>query len=167
MVWVRSEYAEELAVVLAWLSALLPWNVAFSDLGDAGDLLFVRFPLVQVRYTYGVPLAEGVLVHHPLAAIDYQQGQSVAVAYRVWALGALLVAAALALSFALYLREERVAAASFDSVRAMGGLLGGAAVVLTVATVLLWTNGLPAIHVPLGVVLLYVFGGVLLTVERT
>lgn len=167
MVWVRSEYAEELAVLLAWLSALLPWNVSFSQLGGVGDLLFVRFPLVQVRYTYGVPLARGTLVLDPISAARFQQGTTVATAYWVWAVGAALVAAALVLSFALYFEDERVADADFDPVRAMGALLGGAAVVLTVATVLVWTRGVPAIHVPLGLVVLYVFGGVLLTVERT
>lgn len=166
MVWVRSEYAEELAVLLAWLSALVPWNVSYATLPDLGSLLFVRFPLFQVRYNFGVPLVKAVVVKHPIAAVRFQAGQSLAVPYRVWAAGAGVVAVALVLSFAMYRFEDRVASWPFDPVRAMGALLALAALVLSAATWLLWTRGFPGVKVPAGVVLLFVFGGVLLTVER-
>jgi hypothetical protein len=165
MVWVRSEYAGELAVVLAWLTALLPWNVTYATLSGVGSVLFVRFPFFQVRYVFGISISEAVAVMTPLGALSYQEGQSIAVAYQAWTVGAAIVGAAVALSLALYLYEDRVEAA-FDAVRAMGALLSLAGVVLTVATWLLWTRGFPGLPIPVGVVLLYLFGGALLLARR-
>jgi len=87
MVWVRSEYAGELAVLSTWLSAFIPWNVMLSSVAG-GSVLFVRFPFVQVRYAYGVPFAEGTVILDPLSAISFQAGNSIAVAYQAWAVGA-------------------------------------------------------------------------------
>ncbi|NEU56699.1 hypothetical protein [Halorussus sp. MSC15.2] len=165
MVWVRSEYAGELAVVLAWLSALLPWNVTYSTLSGVGSVLFVRFPFVQVRYVSGLSISKGLAFSTPLGALAYQEGQTIAVAYAAWAVGAAVVGAAVVLSFLLYLYEERVEA-TVDAVRAMGALLTLAGVVLTAATWLLWTRGLPGLPIPVGVVLLYLFGGTLLVARR-
>jgi len=165
MVWVRSEYAGELAVVLAWLSALLPWNVTYSTLSGVGSVLFVRFPFFQVRYTFGIPIADGVAVTTPLGALAYQEGQSIAVAYTAWAVGAVVVGGAVVLSLLLYGYEERVEA-TVDAVRLMGALLALAGVVLTAATWLLWTHGFPGLPIPVGVVLLYLFGGTLLMARR-
>ena len=44
MVWVRSKYAEELAVVSAWLMALLPWSLSYGNPGGA-RYVAIRFPL--------------------------------------------------------------------------------------------------------------------------
>jgi hypothetical protein len=165
MVWVRSEYAGELAVVLAWLSALLPWNITYSTLSGVGSVLFVRFPFFQVRYAFGIPIAEGVAVATPLGALAYQQGQTIATAYLAWAVGAAVVGAAVVLSLLLYRYEERVEA-TVDAVRLMGALLALAGVVLTAATWLLWTHGFPGLPIPVGVVLLYLFGGTLLAARR-
>jgi hypothetical protein len=165
MVWVRSEYAEELAVVTAWLSAFLPWNVTYSTLSGVGSVLFVRFPFFQVRYIFGISISEGVAVSTPLGALAYQEGQSIAVAYAAWAVGAAVVAAAVALALLLYRYEDRVEAA-IDPVRVMGALLSLAGVVLTGATWLLWTRGFPGLPIPVGVMFLYLFGGTLLLARR-
>ncbi|WP_137287151.1 DUF7549 family protein [Halorussus salinisoli] len=165
MVWVRSEYAGELAVVLAWLSALLPWNVTYSTLSGVGSVLFVRFPFFQVRYVAGISISKGLAVSTPLGALAYQEGQSIAAAYTAWAVGAAVVGAAVALSVLLYRYEERVEA-TVDAVRVMGALLSLAGVVLTAATWLLWTRGFPGLPIPIGVVLLYLFGGTLLVARR-
>ena len=166
MVWVRSEYAGELAVVSAWLSVLLPWNITYSTLSGIGSVLFVRFPFFQIRYAFGIPLAERVAVTTPLGARAYQEGHSIATAYTAWAVGAAVVAAAVALSVLLYRYEERFEASSFDAVRLMGGLLALAGVVLSVATWLLWTRGFPGVPIPVGVAFLYLLGGVLLAARR-
>lgn len=166
MVWVRSEYAGELAVVSAWLSVLLPWNITYSTLSGIGSVLFVRFPFFQIRYAFGIPLAERIAVATPLGARAYQQGHPIATAYTVWAVGAAVVAAAVALSVLLYRYEARLEASSFDAVRLMGGLLALAAVVLSAATWLLWTRGFPGIPIPVGVLFLYFLGGVLLAARR-
>jgi hypothetical protein len=165
MVWVRSEYAGELAVVAAWLSALLPWNITYSTLGGVGSVLFVRFPFVQVRYVFGISISEAVAVRTPLGALAYQEGQSIATAYQAWTVGAALVGAAVVLSLALYRHEETVESLT-DPVAAMGVLLGLAGAVLSVATWLLWTGPFPGVPIPVGVVLLYLFGGTLLLARR-
>jgi len=45
MVWVRAEYAEELAVVSAWLTALLPWSLSYGTPGGS-RYVAIRFPFV-------------------------------------------------------------------------------------------------------------------------
>ncbi len=166
MVWVRSEYAGELAVLSAWLCTLIPWNVTYSPSVAGGSLLFVRFPLFQVRYTFGLALARGVTVMDPLSAIRFQQGASIQFAYQVWAVGAALVGGALLLSVAYYAREEQVETGPVDPVRLMGALLTGAGLVLSVATYFLFVRGFPGVPIPLGVVFLLVFGAILLRIER-
>ncbi|WP_136602242.1 DUF7549 family protein [Salinigranum halophilum] len=166
MVWVRSEYAGELAVLSTWLSAFIPWNVMRSSVAG-GSVLFVRFPFLQVRYTYGVPFAEGALLLDPLSAISFQAGNSIAVAYQAWAAGAGVFAVAFVFSLAYYAAEERVEALPVDPVRVVGTLLTLTGVVLAVATYLLFTRGFPGVPIPVGVVFFLLFGGVLLTVDRT
>lgn len=166
MVWVRSEYAGELAVLSAWLSALIPWNVTYSSGVAGGSLLFVRFPFVQIRYTYGVPFAKAIDVRDPLSAVAFQAGQALELAYQTWSVGAAVLALALFLSVAYYAREQRLEAGPVDPVRLMGGLLGLAGVVFLVANYLL-TYGFPGLPLPVGALFLLVFGGLLLTVERT
>jgi uncharacterized protein (TIGR04206 family) len=166
MVWVRSEYAGELAVLSAWLSALIPWNVTLSSVAG-GSVLYVRFVFLQVRYTYGVPFAEGVSVSDPLSATAFQAGNSIAVAYRVWTVGAAVFAVAFGFSIVYYLAEQRVEALPVDPVRVMGVLLGLSALVLAGSTYLLATRGFPGVPIPVGVAFLLVFAGVLLTIDRT
>ena len=166
MVWVRSEYAGELAVLSTWLSVFIPWNITSSAV-SGGTVLFVRFPFVQVRYTFGVPFAEATLVLDPLSAIAFQSGNSIVVAYQAWAVGAGVFALAVAFSVAYYAAESRVEALPVDPVRVVGGLLGLAGVVLAGATYLLVTRGFPGFPIPIGVVFLLLFGGILLTIDRT
>jgi uncharacterized protein (TIGR04206 family) len=165
--WVRSEYAGELAVLLTWLSAFIPWNVSYaSSTGDAA-LLFVRFPLVQVRYSFGVPLASGVAVADPLSALAFQTGSPIAVAYRVWAVGAGVFAVAVLGSVVYYRAEEWADSWPVDPVRLLGALLLTAGVSFAGATYLLFSRGFSALPIPVGVVFLLLFGGLLLTVDRT
>jgi hypothetical protein len=167
MVWVRSEYAGELAVLSAWLTALVPWNLTYSPDVSGGSLLFVRFPFVQVRYTFGIPLARAISVTDPLSAIAFQAGQSIQLAYQVWAVGAGVLAVAVVFSFVYYARESSVEAGPVDPVRLMGGLLALGGVVLGVSTYLLAVRGFPGVPIPVGVLVALVLGGVLLRVERT
>lgn len=179
MVWVRSEYAGELAVVLTWLSALIPWNVTYSPSVGGGSALFVRFPFFQIRYVWGVPIAQPVRLTVPVpgwllpgifprdfSALAFQADQAILLAYRTWAVGAAALGVAVALSIAYYRYEERVEALAVDSVRLLGALLGLTGVVLAVATYYLFTRGFPGVPLPLGVVFLLAFGGLLLTVDR-
>ncbi|ELZ91539.1 hypothetical protein C440_14534 [Haloferax mucosum ATCC BAA-1512] len=165
MVWVRSEHAGALAVVSTWLCALLPWNVTYTSSVAGVSLLYVRFPFVEIQYAWGI--SQGVTVRDPLSAMALQSGQTVAVAYQAWVVGAALMAAALLFSIVYYLREAQVESGPLDPVRLVGGLLGLIGVVLGISTYLLATRGIPGIPLPLGVVIAVVFAGVLLTVDRT
>lgn len=177
MVWVRKEYAGELAVLSTWFAGLIPWNVAYAPDVAGGQVLFVRFPLFQVRYTFGLSFTKGTLVGLPVpaplvdtsgmvvSAIAFQEGTFAAFGYRVWALGALVYAVALAVSVAYYRDEERVEAWPVDPVLLLGGLLALSGVVLGAATVALW-GMFGSIAVPLGVVFMLAFGAVLVRAER-
>ncbi|WP_144902297.1 DUF7549 family protein [Halobellus captivus] len=166
MVWVRAEYAGALAVVSTWIAALVPWNVTYSTGVSGGSVLFVRFPFFQIRYAYGVPTARGVSVSDPLSATAFQVGQTIQAAYQVWTVGAAVLALAIAFSVLYYRYEERIESGPIDPVRLLGGLLTLTGVVLAVATYLLVTRGFPGLPLPIGVVLLFVFGALLLTVDR-
>ena len=165
--WVRSEYAGELAVLLTWLSALVPWNVSYASNPSGAAVLFVRFPLAQVRYVFGVPVARGVVVADPLSALAFQRGSPIAVAYQAWAVGAAVFAVALVVSVIYYRREAWAESWPVDPVRLLGGLLAATGLVFAGATFLLLSRGFSSLPIPLGVVFLLLFGGLLLTVDRT
>jgi uncharacterized protein (TIGR04206 family) len=166
MVWVRSEYAGELAVVVTWLAALIPWNVTYSSGISGGSVLFVRFPFFQVRYAFGATPARRIALTDPLSAIAFQQGQTIQVAYQAWAVGAAVLAVGVVVATLYYRDEERLEAGPADPVRVLGGILGLSGAVLAVATSLLFTRGFPGVPVPVGVVFLLIFGGLLLTVDQ-
>jgi hypothetical protein len=162
--WVRSEYAGELAVLSAWLAALLPWSVSASRV-LSGGLLVVRFPFVEVRYGIGVPFARAVSLTDPLTAAALQRGTASATGYRVSAVGAAVFAAAVVLSAAYYLREDRVEAGPVDPVRAMGGLLFAGSLAFGAATLSLF-GGFPGLTLPVGVPLTLALAVVLLLATR-
>lgn len=165
--WVKSEYANELAVLSAWLAALLPWNVTYTSEVLGGNLLYVRFPFFQVRYNFGVAIGRAIRFDTPLSAARFQEGQSLALPYQVWAAGAAVLAVAVLLSVVFYLQEDRLEASPVDPVRLMGGVLGLGTLVLGVSTYYLYTQGFPGIKVPVGLALLGVLAAMLLTVDRS
>ncbi|CQR50480.1 DUF7549 family protein [Haloferax massiliensis] len=165
MVWVRSEHAGALAVVSTWLCALVPWNVTYTQNLSGVSLLYIRFPFAEIQFSWG--LSTPVVVRSPLASLSVQSGQTVAVAYQAWVVGAAVLALAVLFSLVYYLRDERVEAGPVDPVRVLGGLLGVVGVVFAAATYLLATRGLPGVPLPVGVVIALVLAGVLLTVDRT
>ncbi len=176
--WVRSEYASELAVLSAWLAALIPWNVTYATFGQFGSMLFVRFPLFQVQYSWleigaggqfnqsGIEVIDNVWLADPLSAYQFYERGATGTANAVWAVGAAVVALAVVLSIALYVDEERVESGPVDPVRVMGALLAVGTVAFAVSTWLFWRDG-PGIPVPIGVVVLFVLSATLLTVKRT
>ena len=56
--WVRSEYAGELAVLSAWLCALLPWSVSYATPGDV-EVFRIHFPYLLFQFVPGVDLGQG------------------------------------------------------------------------------------------------------------
>ena len=166
--WVRSEYAGELAVVAAWMAVLLPWNVAVSQRVFDGRFLSVRFPLFEIQYGWGFSIAElnGIALHSVPAAIRLQAGESVAVAYWVWGVAAAVVIAAALVGVVYYLREETVESGPIDPVRLVGALLCLAGGLFVAASYLRFRFGIPEYPVPVGTVILLVLGVVLLRVDR-
>ena len=164
MVWVRSEYAGELAVLSTWLSALVPWNVHHGAVGE-GAVTYLRFPLFEVRYAAGLPVESPVAVADPLSAYLTQAGTSVGPAYLAWVAGAAVYLAALVASVAYYRGEERAASWPVHPVPLLGGLLAATGTVLGAAWLLLG-RGLPGLSLPVGVVVYLAFGAVLLRADR-
>jgi uncharacterized protein (TIGR04206 family) len=66
--WVRSKYASELAVLSAWLTMFIPWNIAAHDQvwerlsiqGEAieSSIYFLRFPLFEIQFRSGTVVKE-------------------------------------------------------------------------------------------------------------
>lgn len=168
MVWVRSEYAGELAVVSAWLAAVIPWNVTYAtDEGLPGDVLYLRFPFFEVQYLIGFEINDNQFFLNTIGdAVSQQIGQGVFIAYATWLAGAALVSVAVLVSLIYYLEEERVEAGPVDPVTLIGGLLTVAGVVLAAASYLFVARGIPGYPIPVGTVLLLVLGTILLRVDR-
>lgn len=165
--WVRSEYAGELAVLSAWLCALLPWSVSYGS-GRGIRLVRVHFAYAYFQFAPGSGIANlldtTVLVDE---AAGFANHESVSFGYELWALGAVVLTLAVLLSLIYYRYDDRlVARLPVDPVRVMGGLLVAAAVPLAGGTYLVH-SGLVGFTVPVGVVFMFVLGGLLLAVERT
>jgi uncharacterized protein (TIGR04206 family) len=187
--WVRSQYAAELAVVSAWISVLLPWNVAYQgDAPEGGTVYFFRFALfeLQIRQpgaveingelieaseplaaTYpGTELVGSIFVATPPGAVTFYDG-ALSQASLLWTVAAAAFAGAFVLSLALYVREEAVAdRLPASEVRLMGGLLGIAALGTAGASVLFYQErsaaGLP---IPVGVLVIGALAAVLYQTE--
>lgn len=165
MVWVRSEYAGEFAVLSAWLSALLPWSVSFAQAG-AFTLVVLRFPLFLFQFTLNLRLPNERPFQTVVTATAIESG-AVGRAYTVWLVGAGVFLLALLLSVAYYALDERLEERSpIDPVRLMAVLLLGTGLVLGLATALLFTSYAGG-AVPIGVFFLFALGYLLLVVERT
>ncbi|WP_436927385.1 DUF7549 family protein [Halosimplex amylolyticum] len=170
--WVRSEYAGELAVVATWLTALLPWSVSvLRESPDGLDATFtvvnIRFVFVQFHYLFGLSLGDQSLdglvqfvYEIPAFVPDNQVLEG-----RIWVAAALFFALMLALSVVYYAREEWLTERSpVDPVRLFGAGFAVLAVVFTAAAVMFYQHQ-PT--VPVGALFMWVFAAILLRVERT
>ena len=189
MPWVDAEYAGELAVVAAWLAALVPWSVSLQPNAPFGSIYFaVRWPLweLQVRLPATVdgdpePVVEALgqvypgvrlfwdfYLADPLSAATFYDSGLLSAAGTAWVAGAVVVLVAVLLGIALYYDEAGVAdRLPVDHVRLMAALLGLATVAFTAATALYWLGpafvGLP---IPVGVVVVGALAVALARVER-
>lgn len=157
--WVRSRYTSELAVLAAWVSVLVPWNVAYHPGATVeefpaveGTVLLVRFAFfeLQVRERSvvagdirvdnfaefldaqfaGSELVGGIYLTSPPTSASFYAG-TLQQASLLWSVGTVAFALAVALSLALYFRtEETVARLPVGEVQLMGGLLGVATLAL-------------------------------------
>jgi len=190
--WVRSEYASELAVLSAWIAVLLPWNIAYQPNAppeEQASVYFFRFALFELQFrrpwvfeingdvtvamepldiTYGgTNIFGNIYGMLPTSAATFHDG-TMGQASLLWAVAALAFVVAFALSLALYFREEAVAEKlPVSEVRLMGGLLGVGAVGTVGASALYLTardsTGIP---IPVGALVVAVLAVVLLQTEE-
>ncbi|MFC7072117.1 hypothetical protein ACFQJ7_04415 [Halovenus rubra] len=188
--WVRSQYTSELAVLAAWVSLLVPWNVAYQ--GDApagGTVYFFRFALVELQFrqpgvldiggssikatqpldaTYsGSELATSLFATTPVGSATFYEG-TLGLASILWLLAALVFLIAFAFSLALYLRTaQTIARLPVSEVRLMGALLGVGTLGVGASSVFQFlerdTVGMP---IPIGVFIVGVLSVVLLLTKQ-
>lgn len=167
MAWVRSEYAGELAVLSVWVNVLIPWSVSIASLEQGVTFTVVRFQFFLLQFISGTDLGAAerpfLLV---TAARTFPDSAVVTRAYTVWLAGAAVFAVLVALSLVYYVAEDRIEAGPVDPVRVAGVGLLLTAVLLSYSTWLLW-DAFPGTSIPIGVLFLYVLGGLLVLVERT
>ena len=161
MSWVESEYAGELAVVSAWLAALLPWSISLTR-SEGLSLVAVRFPVAVFRFLFGTEVRIDPLIPVWAAPRLEQANASLQTAYYVWLAGAVAIAVAFAFSLLYYRREQLVLARlPLSPVRLMGGLLtvGGGCLLVAAIGIFRSTAG---ITLPVGSLLVPLLGVTLL-----
>lgn len=173
MTWVRSEYAGELAVLLTWASVLVPWSVSVTA-REGVQFVVVRFVPVSFRFLFGVQLRGGEVPVLPVwAAPGFPGSPAIAFANTVWLAAAGVHAVAVAASVVYYLREDALEGTlarllgprAGDPVRVLGALLAVTGLGLLAAVALL-VRSYAGVTIPIGAVLLAVFGAILLRVDR-
>lgn len=168
--WVKSEYAGEVAVLSTWLSALLPWSVSLfrESFGPAGavNAVWLRFLPGRFLYVFGAVERSGSPWNWVWEVPGFVASQGETTASFVWLAGSALFVFPLALSIVYYLDEARVESWGFDPVRALGGLLVASGTLLFVASVLLFVNQ-TGMTFPVGTMVQLGLGIVLLRAERT
>jgi len=167
--WVKSEYSGALAVVSTWLCALLPWSVTlFREELDPGVevvAVWLRFLPGRFLYLFGVGFSEDSPYRWVWEVPGFVATRGETLASYVWLGGTAVFATAFAVSLLYYARESWVETWPVDPVRLLGGLLVLTGLVLAAAVVILWRfQG--GIVLPVGVLFQFVFGVLLLQVER-
>jgi hypothetical protein len=168
VLWVNPEYAEEFAVLSAWLSLLIPWSFTWATSASGGATLFVmRFPAAMIQYVTGVPLSRAFQVKTPLVRRSQELSAGnvgLAHGHEAWLVGTAFVLLAFALSLLLYFEVDVVDALP-DPVRVMGGLLLAGGLAYLVADAFYWQY-MPGTQIPVTTLFYLVFAAVLLTIER-
>jgi len=161
--WVRSEYAGELAVLSTWLLGFMPWTVTVLTDREL-TAFFLWFLPGNFLFTPGVGLP-GERPFWVWRMPAFFAGRGEVYASYAWVAGAAVFLAALAFSLLYYVDEERVEAWRFDPVRALGAALLVTGLCCTAAFGLLWRFH-AGVHLPVGVLFQLAFGAVLLRTER-
>jgi len=166
MALLRTKYGGELAVLLTWLCAFLPWSVTAGTMpGTSVSVLWIRFLPLRFLYILGADVSG----QRPLLPVWEVPGfvgtGGETTAAWLWIAGAVLFLVPLGLSVVYYLDEARVEALPVDPVRLQGALLLLVGLVFTAATAVLWQET-PGATLPVGAAFLLVFGAILLRVER-
>ena len=168
--WVRSEYAGELAVFSTWVCAFLPWSVTFFQqqlsTGQSLSAVWIRFTFGRFLYVFGLGFPGDSPYRWVWEVPDFVATRGERLASYVWLAGVAVFAVAFVFSVCYYLAEERVEALPVDPVRTLGALLVLAGVTLLAAAAILFdTQG--GLLVPVGVLFQVGLGAILLRIERT
>lgn len=166
MAWVKSEYAGELAVLSTWLVGIAPWAV--STFGDSGlRVVVLRFLPFRFQFIFGARFDNEVPFLPAWAVAEFQQAPPLQVAGHLGVAALLVYLALFLLSLYYYVAEDRLEAAlPVDPVRLFGAGLALVGLLSLGATVLFLRN-FPGVTLPVGSAVALLFGGLLLTVDRT
>lgn len=167
--WLRSEYAGEVAVLSTWLCALLPWSVSVfrQSVGAAGTVtaVWLRFLPGRFLYVLGALNRPGPPWNWVWEIPGFVASGGETVASYVWIAGTVVFVPALVLSVVYYVDEDRIESWPVDPVRTLGGLLTASGGLLLVASVLLFADQ-SGTTVPVGAAVQFVLGVALLRAER-
>lgn len=162
--WVDPKYTNELSVLFGFIAFILPWNIMTGFLQELQlRVFYLRFPLVEIAY---LPASNSNPLQYAFVSRAYtvQIGNGVEIAYIVWLIASVLVTVAFIYSILLYIKEEKIESLTkYPPSKLMGTVILGSAFTFSASTVLLYMNGIPGIQIPLGTIILFIFGGVLLT----
>lgn len=194
MAWVRSEYAGEFAVLSAWLSMVLPWNVVYHQSVPnrilESKMAIIRFSIIELQFRFpakltGLPggtrtadralermypgyrLIQDIYIATPPGSAAHYQG-NLQLASIAWTIGALTLLVSFVISLVYYRLDESFEARyDYDPVRLIGALLGVATLAMAAATVLYYLErDFAGIPIPVGVVVMGALSVALLRVER-
>lgn len=190
MTWVRSEYANEFAVLSAWLAMVLPWNIAYQPAAALDStVIFIRLSVIELQIRIpviiqagsqlvsaenalavqypGTQLASGLFVATPVGAVGHYDGWMGAGSI-AWALAAVVLIVTFVYSLVLYRDEEGVTARSpLPPASVIGWLLAAATVATTTASTLYFLEqDLGGVPVPIGTVIMGILAVAILRAER-
>ena len=167
--WVKSEYAGEVAVLSTWLCALLPWSVSVfqASVGQGSSVTAVWLRFLPGRFLYLLgPLqrSEGPW-DWAWEVPGFVASEGETLAAFAWLAGAIVFLVPLALSLVYYVDEQRVESWRIDPVQSLGALLVVSGSLLLVASGLLVFDQ-AGTTVPVGTLIQVGLGVVLLRAER-
>ena len=162
----RTKYGGELAVLLTWLCAFLPWSVTAGTMANSSvSVLWIRFLPLRFLYIIGADVSG----QRPLLPVwdvpGFVETAGETTAAWLWIAGTVLFLVPLAVSVVYYFDEGRVEGLAVDPVRLQGALLVLVGLVFAAATLVLWQQT-PGATLPIGTVFFLIFGAILLRVDR-
>lgn len=158
-----ADHAPELAGFAAIVALVVPWSISASSGAFSGFVVF-RFVFGSVRFVFGSRAADVEWAILSVTELSTFYSGDLARVATLWFVAAALLIVVLLLGFSLLVAGERLAT-PLDPVRIMGALCLCMALSLSGATWLLWQNS-SRTPIPVGVVILSLFGAGLLTIDR-
>ncbi len=134
MALVDPDYLGEYAVLATWIAGALPW--AGTLYADRFTVAAVRFLPLRVQYVFGVGIPDERPLLWAWQAPGFQAAPELSLGATLGLAALAVYAAALALSVAYYLAEERVEGLPVHPARLLGGSLAAVGLLATAAGLL-------------------------------